>query len=121
MAKTFGGRIRTLRGERSMSQRELARRVGTDHSYISKIEQGKERPSRPLVQRLAEALETEPVELELAAGYVPGEYRKVILEKEEIRTLLELAAARELPPKFYAEIRRLVEKHDRVNVPVWLS
>ena len=121
MAETFGERIRRLRGERSMSQRELAHRVGTDHSYISKIEQGKERPSRPLVHRLAEALETEPVELELAAGYVPGKYRKVILEKDEIRGLLELAAGREMSKDFYAEIRRLVDKHDRVNVPVWLS
>ena len=42
--------------ERKMSKAELARRVGVNRSHITKLEQGKARPSAELWLRLAAAL-----------------------------------------------------------------
>jgi len=36
----FGERLRELRKEQKISQRELATRVGVDFTYLSKIENG---------------------------------------------------------------------------------
>ena len=40
ISKTFGQRLRKLREERSLSQRELAEGVGTETSQVSRYERG---------------------------------------------------------------------------------
>jgi transcriptional regulator with XRE-family HTH domain len=56
-------RLRALRGERMLSQRELARTVGTSQAVISELELGKRRAQPRTVRKLAEALGVEPREL----------------------------------------------------------
>jgi transcriptional regulator with XRE-family HTH domain len=113
--------LRSLRLEKSMSQRELARRAGVHNTYISKIESGKERPSQESARAIARALDADPVRLELAAGYFPPEFARAASERPEIRRFLELAAQGRLSEGAYRALRELLEKEDRVTVPVWLE
>lgn len=58
-------RIRELRDARALTQTELAKRAHTTQATISRIETGevKERPDRPLAQRIARVLEVEFAEV----------------------------------------------------------
>ena len=58
-----GPYIREWRKFRGLTLVQLGRRIGMDHSAISKIETGKRRYNQNTLQRLAEALETTPAEL----------------------------------------------------------
>ena len=53
----FGDRLRSLRKEARLSQRDLAERVGVDFTYLSKIENGRvEPPSETVLKRIADEL-----------------------------------------------------------------
>lgn len=70
---TFGTRIRELRLERGLTQRELAERAGVDVTYLSKIENDRleHAPSIKAIQDLARALEVDELELMALANKVP--------------------------------------------------
>lgn len=55
------------RGQLKLTQKQLAKRVGTSHSVISRIESGQHPTSVTTLQRLAKALE-----LELVIGFIKG-------------------------------------------------
>ena len=48
--------VRDIRASRSLSQRQLAERMGVPRTYISKIENGKAIPTLSSLERLADAL-----------------------------------------------------------------
>ena len=50
----YGKAIRITRALADISQRELARNMGTDPSYISLLEANKREPSREVLEKLAE-------------------------------------------------------------------
>ena len=52
----FGNNIRACRERVSLTQEELARRVGCTQSHISQIEQSDARPTLGTLQKVAEAL-----------------------------------------------------------------
>ena len=71
---SLAGELRRWRQRRRLSQLELALRAGTTQRHLSFVEQGRSRPGRTLVVRLADALELtlrERNALLLAAGYAP--------------------------------------------------
>jgi transcriptional regulator with XRE-family HTH domain len=73
-ANPFGAELRRWRAARRWSQLELAVRTGTTQRHVSFIEQGRSRPGRAIVVRLAESLELslrERNDLLLAAGFAP--------------------------------------------------
>ena len=74
---TFGQTIRALRQRRQLTQRELAKRVGVNFTYLSKIENDKvERPpSVKLTRDLAWELEADPRELVELSGHI--DWRKI--------------------------------------------
>lgn len=49
--------IRERRYELELTQREVAKRAGTAHSYISKLEQGDHMPTIPVLKRILAALD----------------------------------------------------------------
>ncbi|WP_433138736.1 helix-turn-helix domain-containing protein [Actinomadura nitritigenes] len=49
---TFGEKLRALMAERGISQRRLAAQVPCDDGYISKLINGRKRPSREIAERL---------------------------------------------------------------------
>ncbi len=71
----FPTELRRWRTARRLSQLELAIRADTTQRHVSFIEQGRSRPGRNVVARLAESLDLTPRErneLLLAAGFAPA-------------------------------------------------
>jgi transcriptional regulator with XRE-family HTH domain len=71
----FPSELRRWRAARRLSQLELAIRADTTQRHVSFIEQGRSRPGRNVVVRLAESLDLtlrERNELLLAAGFAPA-------------------------------------------------
>ena len=72
----FGIRLRSLRRERGLTQRQLATLVDLDFTYLSKLENGADIPGEHAVERLASALEADADELLALAGKLPAELRE---------------------------------------------
>jgi transcriptional regulator with XRE-family HTH domain len=53
----FGDKLRELRQAKGLTQPELARDMGIEQSYLSKLENGKSLPSNDMLQRLLGALD----------------------------------------------------------------
>jgi transcriptional regulator with XRE-family HTH domain len=62
-AETVGARIRRLREERGLSQRELTA-PGVSYAYLSRLEAGQRVPSEKALRKLAAKLEVTPLYLE---------------------------------------------------------
>ena len=75
----FGERLRELRKSQGLTLRGLAEAVGVDFTYLSKIENGKAGylPGADTIRSLAEALETDPLELLQLADKVPPEMQGI--------------------------------------------
>ena len=58
-----GARLRQLRRERAVSQRDLSRTTGVAFDTISRLETGKQRAQPRTIRKLADALGVEPKEL----------------------------------------------------------
>ncbi|MFC2991593.1 cupin domain-containing protein [Halomonas tibetensis] len=94
-----GGRLRQLRLDRSLSQRELARRAGVTNSTVSLIEQNSVSPSVSSLKKILDAL---PVSIStFFAGDEPGTPRAFYYRAEELteigdgRLSFRLVAARQ--------------------------
>lgn len=93
---TVGQRIRQIRKERNLTQRELAERVGINFTYLSRVENDRlddeQTPREETLQRIARALRADPDELLLLARRIPDSYRDRILAKPGIfRRILNLS------------------------------
>ena len=84
----FGNRVRQLRKESGLTQRELADRLAVTISYVSKVENGKlhhgDFPSEKFIHKLAHELEADEDELLLLADKVPESIRKGIRRRPEL-------------------------------------
>lgn len=87
----FGNRIRSLRRARKLTQRALALEVGTDFTYLSKLENHAEVPGEEMIRRLAGFFSVDAEELLGLAGKVP----------------LDLAELARSDPEFGRFLRRL--------------
>jgi len=84
----FGARLKELRKQAGMTQRELADRVNVDFSYLSKIENGAmPPPSEKVILQLAEALSTDKDELITLAGKVPSDIAQLLKNRETLQRL----------------------------------
>ncbi len=63
-----GTRLRRLRRERALSQRDLSRMTGVAFDTISRLEIGKQRAQPRTIRKLADALGVEPRELMKEVG-----------------------------------------------------
>lgn len=59
----FGQRIKELRKERSITQEELAFRIGVDRSYMGFIERGERNPTLDKIRKIAKVLKVPLSEL----------------------------------------------------------
>lgn len=64
----LGGRIRSLRHERSETLIETARRAGVSSQYLSEIERGIKEPSSEIIAAVADALDVTLLDLTLAVA-----------------------------------------------------
>jgi DNA-binding XRE family transcriptional regulator len=60
-----GAAIRKRRGELQLTQERLAELAGIPQSHISRLEDGRHAPTAKTIERLANALETEPSKLDI--------------------------------------------------------
>jgi len=80
----FGDRLRALRHQKGLNQRDLADKVDIDFTYLSKIETGKmSPPSRDTIRKLADALGADLDELLVLAGRVPDDVKEVVTQSRE--------------------------------------
>lgn len=88
-ARAFGERVRSLRRAKKLKQREVAERIPMSPGNLSRIETGDYGPpSDEVVERLAEVLDADRLELLRIAGREAGS------SAFEQRVLAELAAIR---------------------------
>src|SRR5436305_12838804 len=86
--ETVGQRLRRLRRERGLSQRELAS-PGVSYAYISRIEAGARRPSVKALRMLAKKLGVTPGYLETGSDLADSEARELRLADVELRLRLD--------------------------------
>ncbi len=87
-AQEFGVRLRELRIQARLTQRELANKVNVDFSYLSKIENGVlPPPSEKVILRLAESLNADIDELFTLAGRIPADIAQILKSREALQFL----------------------------------
>jgi HTH-type transcriptional regulator, competence development regulator len=90
MADSFGEYIRQQRetrrqADRRYSVRQVARRIGVEPSYLSKIERGDEPPpGEQTILSLARELDEDPDVLLAMAGKVSGELQAIIRRRPRL-------------------------------------
>ncbi|WP_079909470.1 helix-turn-helix domain-containing protein [Paenibacillus sp. 32352] len=108
----FGERLRQLRKQNRITQRELAERVGIDFTYISKIESGTmDPPAEDKIIKMAHILHVEADELILAANKVPSSFQKVITQNKDVPVFLRKAS--ELSPAQWKQIKDIIGENER--------
>lgn len=82
MSQTFGKVIRQARKEKEFSQRELAKLIGVDYTYLSKLENDHAGypPSEDVIYKLARHLDLNEGELRHLAGRITPDDEKVFEE-----------------------------------------
>ena len=106
-AQQFGKKLRELRSQAHLTQRELAQKIGVDFTYLSKIENGVlPPPSEKVILLLAEVLNADRDELFTLAGRVPTD----IVQMLKNRKTLELLRSKR------TQKRVMAGKGDRVNL-----
>ncbi|MBN4006094.1 helix-turn-helix transcriptional regulator [Nostoc sp. LPT] len=82
MSGTFGHIIRTARKEKELSQREMAKLIGVDYTYLSKLENDHAGypPSEDVIHKLALHLNLNEEELRHLAGRITPDDEKVFQE-----------------------------------------
>ena len=86
-AETVGARLRRLRLERGLSQRELAS-PGVSYAYISRIEAGTRQPSVKALRKLARKLGVTAEFLETGSDVRDEELRELRLAQAELEIRL---------------------------------
>lgn len=107
----FGQRLRDLRKQKNLSQRDLAAQVGIDFTYLSKIEgRRSDPPSEVIIRRIAQVLEADEDELINLAGKVPKDLKAVLEESPQAVELLRVLSERKLPEETYRKMLDLARK-----------
>jgi transcriptional regulator with XRE-family HTH domain len=90
MSTIFGNRIKTIREEKQIPQRQLASALEIDTATYCKIEKGNRRAKREQVNVLAELLEVDPKEL--IRLWSADKVYDIIAEEEEATQILNVVA-----------------------------
>jgi transcriptional regulator with XRE-family HTH domain len=74
LGQVFGRNVRQLRQDRGLSQEALADAVGLAVTYVGQIERGRRNPTLNVVERFAEVLKVDPLDLLKAPAIEDGAY-----------------------------------------------
>jgi len=84
----FGARLRELRIQAHLTQRELADKINVDFSYLSKIEnEVLPPPSEKVILRLTEVLNADRDELITLAGRIPADIAQMLKNQKALQLL----------------------------------
>lgn len=104
--ETFGETIREARKAHGLTQRQLAKRLEIDFTYLSKLENDRgDPPGDDTIRRLATELGLDAEGLLASAGKIPPELRELAQSNREFAVFL-----RSLPNMSEAERRKLYGK-----------
>jgi transcriptional regulator with XRE-family HTH domain len=95
---TFGTVLRRIRLSKNQTQRDVARLIGMDFAYFSRLESDsfKSLPTRTTIEKIAEAMSctaTEKAELLAAAGRISEEMQARPQLRRLFRTATQLSSA----------------------------
>jgi len=118
-ALPFGKRIRQLRVEKGMTQRDLSARVGIDFTYLSKIENSRAAPpSDTVIEKLARELGADLEELLSLAGKVSqDEVRGAVAEDSRVGVLFRKLQSRSLTEEQIRDILKIANSQGKTNAP----
>lgn len=102
--RTFGSIVRGAREAKGISQRELAKAVGINHTYISKIEsETMGPPSEDTIVAIAKVLGLDGVTLIYISGKIPERHRNILLCNPALWGLLDRLDGLTGPQAYYIE------------------
>lgn len=115
---TLGQRVKELRSQRGLSQRQLAERGGLDFTYLSKIENNRleHTPSIRTLQDLARALEVDELELMELANKVPPVLEAIARDKEALR-FFRRATESITTPEGWRDLNAYLDRRERKRQP----
>lgn len=98
--ENFGQLIRQARKDKGYSQRELARRLGLDFTYLSKLENNRAdyAPKEEVIRSLARNLDLDEEELIFLSGRIPQQEEKLL--KQHYKTMPALFRRLRENPEF---------------------
>lgn len=109
----FGVKIRELRKSADLSQRELAKKIGVDFTYLSKIEIGiMPPPAEDKIIKLADVLGANEDELFALAQKVPSVVKQSIADPRKIALLRAIKGQRISEEKLKKMIK-VAKGHDK--------
>lgn len=91
---SFGVELKRWRKEKDISQKDLAEKITTDPTYISRLER-RARAEPDLFHKLSKALgltDVEKMEFELRSGFVPVELRGLLGDPEVVEIIGEFGS-----------------------------
>ena len=111
MSKSFGQYLRELRRNAQISQRELAKLIKVDFSYISKVENDRlPPPSADTALAMATALNVPPGELLARIGKIPSDVEKTLATNVEAQEFLREIHSLKLSNMEWKEIRKSLSR-----------
>ena len=85
----FGQRLREERQATGRSLSDLAKVLQVTKGYLSRLERGKAKPSKDIIESIAQALKIDPSPLKVLAGDLPDDVRQILYHHpEDAPTLL---------------------------------
>lgn len=116
MVQGFGQQIRQARKEKGYSQRDLAKLVNLDFTYLSKLENDRADypPKEDVIRKLAEHLELDAEELVFLAGRIPEQDEEFLKQnyKEMPALFRRMKANPEFAQKIFNEVTQLDQKEE---------
>lgn len=115
MPTTFGQRIKELRLQHGLTQRDLAEKANVDFTYLSKIENDRleHTPSIKTIQDLARILEIDELELMSLANKVPPALEVIAKDKDALRFFRRATSVVKSPEEWRDLLEYLDRKHAR--------
>jgi HTH-type transcriptional regulator, competence development regulator len=113
MSDDFGKLIRQARKDRGYSQRELAKLLQLDFTYLSKLENNRAdyAPKEDVIRGLARHLELDEEELIFLAGRIPHQEEDLL--KQHYKDMPALFRRMRENPEFAQKVFREATKSDR--------
>lgn len=111
MPESFGGRLRTLREARALSQNGLARAAELSPSLVNMLEGGDRQPTAEVTRRLARALgldEADSDDLLALAGQLPLAYDRISPADPDLLLLAQVLGDGSIPSEERRQLRALV-------------
>ncbi|WP_078382035.1 helix-turn-helix domain-containing protein [Sutcliffiella halmapala] len=108
----FGKFIKQLRKDRGLSLKEVAKKGGLSHPYISQIENGKRSTPKPeIINKLSIGLDVDYMQLLETAGYLP-KIKKAEEIIHDVETMREISKGKwkQATPE---DIKRMQDEQDK--------